>query len=91
MKTFAVHSPNDAALLIRLHDDLVKSLLFSSDRQWNRYHNPLSETPRTCLYVPYDSDLIYIVGCVAPSNAAGRDLTPSNYDAILSEIIESRS
>lgn len=88
MKTFAIHSPNDAAILIRLHDDLVKAG-FTRDYAWNEDFLQFNKRAGQ-IGIYEDESFDFYVSRVANAEHH-RDLTPSNYDAILSEIIESRS
>lgn len=96
MKTFAIHSPNDAAILIRLHDDLVKAG-FESPLQWNMGFYPVENKENSWNKVENYTLLIDDKNQIRYHNHRcdykheHRDLTPSNYEAILSEIIESRS
>lgn len=92
MKTFAIHSPNDADILIRMHDDLMKAG-FKDDAEWNDRCNP-----RYFKWSYNDGEYHMVVNfegwneisyhSARPYADEHRDLTPDNYDSILSEIIE---
>lgn len=103
MNTFAIHSPNDADLLIRLHDDLVKAG-FESETEWNRQFYPKNDPVvddygadpkydtrlvRNFTLVAYDTNVLNY-HCHDCDNGCEehRDLTKSNYTSILEEIIQ---
>ena len=83
MKDFAIHSPNDGKLLIRLHDELVRHG-FESDTAWNFGFNP--NTGCKNLIVGIDESLCYFSHdrFYAEIN---HNLTPENFEAVLNEIL----
>jgi len=88
MTIYAVHCPNNAALLIRLYNDLISEGL-PTDEQWNgRIIN--SHRLPTNLRVYECGEVNLFRRRKMSKNYQHRALTPETYDSILQEIINSR-
>ncbi len=96
-KSIAILSPNDAEILIRLHDDLVKRGLKENYKKWNDIHSPLNNTHsewakakgRSVWYfsleICRDGEIVY-----ANNNSTADiniNLTPDNYAQTLETIL----
>ena len=96
MTDYAMHSPNDGELLIRLHDELVRHGM-KSDKDWNRHHNPLEELHLAemnmrdvyfyTIYLGRDKAISYHNHKCATCGTH-HDLTPENFQTVLNEVLQ---
>ena len=95
MKDFAIHSPNDGELLIRLHDELVRNG-FVSRYDWNKENNPELENElaynegRLVFYYTlsiYTDKLILYFNHDCSIQNIHHNLTPENFKTVLNEIL----
>lgn len=99
MTDYAIHSPNDGELLIRLHDELVRHGY--KINEWNKTVSPSKERDffkqsaknegRLVWFYTlavYDDYTMYYNNHGSTEEYAHRNLTPENFNSVLNEVLQ---
>lgn len=100
MTDYAIHSPNDGELLIRLHDELVRHGM-KSFSMWNKEHNPSEESKENkeaakeegrevwhYTLAVYADKYIFYHNHECESLKNQRTITKRNFQTVLNEVLQ---